>query len=55
MNTQSNPSMHPAMRRTTAALAVVGARQGSNAIPSIALSLLALALAIATIAAVALG
>ncbi len=55
MNSQSNPSMHPSLRRTTAALDVVGARQGSNAFPSIAVSLLALALAVATIAAVVLG
>lgn len=55
MTTHATPSQHPSLLRTTAALAAVGARQGAHALPSIAQSLMALGLAIAAVAAVALG
>ena len=53
MTTHANASLHPSLRRTTAALAVVGARQASQAFPTVAQSLMVLGLAVATIAALA--
>lgn len=53
MNTQQNRAMHPALRRTTAALEVVGARQQLNAIPAALQTVLAIGLSLAAIAAVA--
>lgn len=53
MNTQQNSAMHPSLRRTTAALAVVGARQQLNAIPAALQTVLAIGLSLAAIAAVA--
>lgn len=55
MTTQDTPALHPSLRRTTAALDAVGARQGANALPSIAQSLLVLGLSIAAVAAMAFG
>jgi hypothetical protein len=55
MTTHETPPQHPALRRTTAALDAVGARQGSNALPSIAATVLVLGLSIAAVVAMALG
>jgi hypothetical protein len=55
MTTHETSTQHPSLLRTTAALDAVGARQGANALPSIAQSLLMLGLSIAAVAAMAFG
>lgn len=55
MTTHATTPLHPALRRTSAALAVVGARQASQAFPTLAQSLMVLGLSVAAIAALAFG
>ena len=55
MTSQDPPALHPSLLRTSAALQAIGARQQSQAFPTIAQSLVALALSVAAVAAVVLA